>query len=113
MANGKLSHDLELKNTKRSAQSKSMHKPNQSLKAGKDHAGVYGMPTGKGMPSGRSSHPGDNDIKSEDGLAYMDQDRLRLIYKRMHTMSVKTVGDKISREDFIDRIFLEEELKDF
>lgn len=28
-------------------------------------------------------------------------------------MSVKTVGDKISREDFLDRIFLEDELKDF
>jgi hypothetical protein len=43
----------------------------------------------------------------------MDQERLRLIYKKMHTMSVKTVGDKISREDFLDRIFLEDELKDF
>lgn len=36
MANGKLSYDVD--NTKRSK--KSIHKPNQSLKAGRDHAGV-------------------------------------------------------------------------
>lgn len=63
------------------------------------------------MPSNRSKP--EEEIKSDDGLVRMDQERLRLIYKKMHTMSVKTVGDKISREDFLDRIFLEDELKDF
>jgi len=28
-------------------------------------------------------------------------------------MSVNTVGDKISRVDFLEKIFLEDELKDF
>lgn len=70
------------------------------------------MPTGKGLTSGRSTKQ-EEEIKSDDGLVRMDQERLRLIYKKMHTMSVKTVGEKISREDFLDRIFLEDELKDF
>lgn len=71
------------------------------------------MPTGKGLASGRSSQPDNNEILSDDGLLRMDQDRLRLIYKRMYTMSVNTVGDKISRVDFLEKIFLEDELKDF
>jgi hypothetical protein len=70
------------------------------------------MPTGKTNMTSNRSKP-EEEIKSDDGLVRMDQERLRLIYKKMHTMSVKTVGDKISREDFLDRIFLEDELKDF
>lgn len=71
------------------------------------------MPTGKGLASGRSGPHDDDDFKSDDGLLRMDQERLRLIYKRMYTMSVNTVGDKISRADFLEKIFLEDELKDF
>jgi len=73
------------------------------------------MPTGKVANNKKELQNTDNDIRSDDddGLQRMDQEKLRLIWQRMQAFSVKRLGEKISREDFLDRIFLEEEVKDF
>lgn len=43
----------------------------------------------------------------------MDDEKLRLIWKRMYSMSMNTQNEKISRRDFLERIYMEAEVKDF
>lgn len=68
------------------------------------------MPTGKTIDS--KSAVASIDIKNEEMLN-MDDDKLKLVWKRMQNMALNTKSDKISRRDFLERIFLEPELKEF
>jgi len=52
-------------------------------------------------------------VAEEDTLLNMDDEKLRLIWKRMFNGALSTNGDKISRRDFLERIFQEAEVKDF
>lgn len=49
----------------------------------------------------------------KEEIVNMDDEKLKLIWKRMFNMSLHTKGEKVSRRDFLERICLESELKDF
>lgn len=121
IASGKLLHDSELKVQRgKPSESSQAHTPkrtfNAPLKTPQEHAQVFGVPTGKNLDSksnvSRHSKPEELDL-NRDEMVNMDDEKLQLIWRRMFSMSFNTRGDKVSRRDFLERICMEPELKEF
>jgi len=71
------------------------------------------VPTGKTLADKNRQEELKVPLPEEDSLLNMDDDKLKLIWRRMYNGALSTNGDKIQRRDFLERIFQESELKDF